>query len=100
MTCLLTSAYRYVRLFLRKTATWHRVERLGYYNDISNVDLAIASLLESRAFTGDQTGGVAGQDAAETTQEWSLGKSFSFADDSESHIKTMEEAAALLSLDE
>jgi len=100
VTCLFTSAYRYVRLFLRKTASWHRVERLGYYSDISNVDLAIASLLEPRVFTGDQTGGVAGQDDAKTTQEWSLGESFSFADDSESHIKTMEEAAALLSLDE
>ncbi|KAJ4861119.1 VRR-NUC domain-containing protein [Trichoderma breve] len=40
--------YLYVRLFLRKTAAWHRSSRLGYFNDISDHDSAIATLQESR----------------------------------------------------
>jgi fanconi-associated nuclease 1 len=91
---------RYVRLFLRKTASWHRVERLGYHNDISNVDTAISRLLESRALPGNQADDPAEREAIGVTQEWSLSDTFTFADKSESHIKTMEEAASLLSLDE
>src|SRR5262245_43094321 len=89
--CRLTSS-RYVRLFLRKTAAWHRVERLGYYNDIGDVGLASTSLLERQTLPqGDETEGA--------MQEWSLGSGFSFAD-SEERITSVEEAASLLSLDE
>ncbi|KAK3366901.1 VRR-NUC domain-containing protein [Lasiosphaeria ovina] len=92
--------YLYVRLFLRKAATWHRVERLGYYGDISDVGLAIASLLEQRPLPGRLSQGLSQDEPGGEMQEWSLGDSFAFADDSESYIKTIEEAASLLSLDE
>ena len=91
---------RYVRLFLRKTASWHRVERLGYYHDITDVGLAISHLLESRNLPYEEASEIGEQEAISVTQEWSLGQCFTFADDSESHIKTMEEAASLLNLDE
>ncbi|KAK4458586.1 VRR-NUC domain-containing protein [Cladorrhinum samala] len=89
--------YLYVRLFLRKTASWHRVERLGNYNDISDVELAIQDLLEPRALPEDDPQ-EKGPD--QDVEEWSLGSSFSFADNSESSINTLEEAVTLLSLDE
>lgn len=97
--------YLYVRLFLRKTAAWHRHDRLGYYSDISDSDAAIASLQQSRelpklipkkATDGDGDGDVAGV----ALQDWSLGETFTFADSSEEHITSVDEAAALLSLDE
>ncbi|KAK0656839.1 VRR-NUC domain-containing protein [Cercophora newfieldiana] len=92
--------YLYVRLFLRKTASWHRIQRLGYHNDISNVDDATTALLEPRVFPESQKNESEEQETVGALQEWSLGQSFTFVDDSESHIKTMEEAASLLSLDE
>ncbi|KAK0730828.1 VRR-NUC domain-containing protein [Lasiosphaeris hirsuta] len=89
--------YLYVRLFLRKTASWHRVERLGYHSDISDVGLAIANLLESRELPDDPSSDL---ESAREMQQWSLGESFALADDSESCIRTMDVAASLLSLDE
>ncbi|KAH8893804.1 hypothetical protein GQ53DRAFT_644627 [Thozetella sp. PMI_491] len=83
---------QYVRLFLRKTAAWHRVGRLGYYNDIADVELASASLLARHTLP-------AGNETAGEMQEWSLGGEFSFAD-SEERLASVEEAASLLSFDE
>ncbi|KAK4451457.1 hypothetical protein QBC34DRAFT_423869 [Podospora aff. communis PSN243] len=57
-------------------------------------------LLESRALPECDADGPDEREAIGVTQEWSLGDTFTFADNSESHIKTMEEAASLLSLDE
>ncbi|KAK4039306.1 VRR-NUC domain-containing protein [Parachaetomium inaequale] len=89
--------YLYVRLFLRKTALWHRIECLGYHNDISDMALAVASLLESRPLPdGDCT---PNEDIGDS-QDWELGATSRFADGSGSCIKTIEEAASLLSLDE
>lgn len=95
--------YLYVRLFLRKTAAWHRQDRLGYYSDVSDLEAAIAALQQPRSLPeeifhagadgADQVAGVA-------LQDWSLGKAFTFADSSEEYIGTVEEAATLLSLDE
>ncbi|KAK2071159.1 hypothetical protein P8C59_005606 [Phyllachora maydis] len=84
--------YLYVRLFLRKSATWHRIERLGYYGDISDVSSAIAALVEPRTLPLDSSSDAEEECLAEDT--------FSFADDSEASITTMEEASSLLSLDE
>ncbi|KAK4240340.1 VRR-NUC domain-containing protein [Achaetomium macrosporum] len=91
--------YLYVRLFLRKTAMWHRVQRLCYDHDISDMALAISSLLESRPLPGD---GRSEQDAEPIgdLQAWTLGTSFRFADDSDSCINSMVEASSLLSLEE
>ncbi|KAF9879154.1 hypothetical protein CkaCkLH20_03387 [Colletotrichum karsti] len=92
--------YLYVRLFLRKTSAWHRQDRLGYYSDISDPETAIRSLQEVRDLPETElppdTNPVEGVDL----EEFSLDDKFTFADASEEHITTIEEAASLLSLDE
>ncbi|KAI3395903.1 hypothetical protein diail_688 [Diaporthe ilicicola] len=101
--------YLYVRLFLRKVAAWHRRDKLGYYSDISDPDAAIETLQRRRALPtpeessdsdrdgdGDGDGEVAGV----ALQDWSLSDTFTFADSSDEHITSVNEAAALLSLDE
>jgi Fanconi-associated nuclease 1 len=89
-----------VRLFLRKTASWHRIGRLGYHNDISDLDRAISSILEAHELP-DSGAGDASNDATKVnTQEWSLDDSFTFADASGNFITAMEEAVSLLNLDE
>lgn len=92
---------RYVRLFLRKTASWHRIERLGYHSDISDLDLVIRTLLETRDLPrAESTASDPGAEPPLATQGWALGDSFSFADDSKDSITTVEEAVSLLGLDE
>lgn len=91
---------RYVRLFLRKTASWHRIERLGYHSDISDLERAAESLLESHELPSSSAEEPLGDEAEFETETWSLKGSFSFADGSENSITTMEEAVTLLSLDE
>lgn len=89
-----------MRLFLRKTASWHRVERIGYRSDISDVGVAAASLLEPRPLPASSAGPQGEGKPAGDLEDWSLGSTFAFVDHSESCIKTVEEAASLLSLDE
>ncbi|KAL2139285.1 hypothetical protein VTI28DRAFT_5423 [Corynascus sepedonium] len=91
--------YLYVRLFLRKTAMWHRIERLSYHSDISDMSLAIASLLEPRPLLGNENTQSNNDDDQGSTGV-ALHDSYRFADDSFSCIKTIEEAVLLLSLDE
>ncbi|KAK3497743.1 VRR-NUC domain-containing protein [Neurospora hispaniola] len=91
--------YLYVRLFLRKTASWHRLERLKHYPDISDIEKAIESLLEPRALPeGQSVNNFDEEFVAEPGHVFA--DTFAFADDSASHIKTVEQAAHLLSLDE
>lgn len=95
--------YLYVRLFLRKTSAWHRISKLGYHSDIADMDAAVQELQKLRSFPSSC--GV-----KEEKHELSLGKAveagtvwtdhFTFADASEEHIKDLEEASSLLSLDE
>ncbi|KAM6479739.1 VRR-NUC domain-containing protein [Trichoderma sp. SZMC 28011] len=89
--------YLYVRLFLRKTAAWHRSSRLGYFNDISDHDSAIATLQESRTLPLEHEEESPVEDKLETTGDVNT---FSFADASEDYLDTIEEAASLLYLDE
>src|SRR5688500_9651042 len=89
----------YVRLFLRKTAWWHRHSRLSYHNDISDLEAAIDSLQSSRTLPTGTTPATNSVEGIEL-EESGLGESFTFADASEDHIKSVEEAATLLSLDE
>ncbi|TKA63875.1 hypothetical protein B0A49_10568 [Cryomyces minteri] len=92
--------YLYVRLFLRKTSAWHRINRLGYHGDIADLETAITDLQESRllpestAEQQDNPGELAPPEGP------TLGSSFTFADRSEEHITTLEEASSLLLLDE
>lgn len=101
--------YLYVRLFLRKVAAWHRRDKLGYYSDISNPEAAIEILQRRRTLpaeedcTGpdhDNEGDGNGEVAGVALQDWSLGDIFTFADSSDEHITSVDEAATLLSLDE
>ncbi|TPX11464.1 uncharacterized protein E0L32_007883 [Thyridium curvatum] len=94
--------YLYVRLFLRKTSAWHRSEKLGYYSDISSPEEAIFSLQKRRELPDTVSDVESSEDtlAGVSLQDWHLGDSFTFADSSEDHITTVEEAVSLLSLDE
>ncbi|KAL6908580.1 VRR-NUC domain-containing protein [Trichoderma evansii] len=94
--------YLYVRLFLRKTAAWHRSSRLGYFNDISDHAAAIATLQERRTLSSEVASSppVKIELSGVGLDEPDDGNTFSFADASENHIDTVEEAASLLYLDE
>ena len=91
---------RYVRLFLRKTAAWHRINRLGYYGDISDLPATAKDLLESHKLPATTTPTQVNPGEAETPTDTVLGNAFTFADGSEDHIDTLEEASSLLKLDE
>ena len=89
----------YVRLFLRKTSAWHRINSLGYHNDIANLDAAIEELQHSRVLpASEEIQSNPGE--LEPPAGTSLGTFFTFADKSEKEITTLEEASSLLRLDE
>lgn len=90
----------YVRLFLRKTAAWHRVNRLRYYGDIADLSAAVEELLEKRSLPTVREHVQSNPGEAEPPKDTVLGDSFSFADGSKDHIDTLEEASSLLKLDE
>jgi Fanconi-associated nuclease 1 len=92
--------YLYVRLFLRKTATWHRVKNLGYHSDISDLDAAIAILQQQRELPSSSAQVEQYPGELEPPAGTSLETTFSFADRSEDEINTLEEASSLLKLDE
>lgn len=79
---------------------WHRIERLRHYTDVSDIDLAVASLLQLRELPENRPGDSQDESPPPELEEVSLEDSFTFADNSESYIKTVEEAASLLNLDE
>ncbi|KAI1814362.1 hypothetical protein GGS20DRAFT_414224 [Poronia punctata] len=94
--------FLYVRLFLRKTSSWHRIARLGYYNDISDIEGAVKALQKKRDISQHKSshepqlpgfGSLVEEQSA-------LGDDFTFADASEGFISQIEEAISLLSLDE
>ncbi|OJD29445.1 coiled-coil domain-containing protein mtmr15 [Diplodia corticola] len=92
--------YLYVRLFLRKTSAWHRINRLGYHSDIADLDVAIAALQQARPLPDSKAPAQSNPGELEPPEGTALGPSFSFADRSEDHIDTLEEASSLLKLDE
>jgi Fanconi-associated nuclease 1 len=77
-------------LFLRKTSAWHRISRLGYYSDISDLALVATDLQLDRDLP---PGSSQDDDKAE------FGSTFRFADGTQ-EITTLEEASSLLLLDE
>ena len=91
---------RYVRLFLRKTAAWHRINRLGYYGDIADLPSAAKDLLETRQLPSVTALTQVNPGESEPPVDTVLGDAFTFADGSENHIDTLEEASSLLKLDE
>ena len=89
-----------MRLFLRKTASWHRSSRLGYYSDVSDPEAAVETLQELRSLpvqgASENDDPIPGVDL----EIFSFGETFTFAEKSEEHITSVEEAASLLYLDE
>ncbi|KAL4951583.1 hypothetical protein BDW69DRAFT_169747 [Aspergillus filifer] len=91
------SQYLYVRLFLRKTSAWHRVDRLGYYSDIADMPVVVADLQKPRALS---TSGDSDEDSSDAlSTDLDLSGEFCFADTVD-QITTVEEASSLLLLDE
>ncbi|KAG9257857.1 VRR-NUC domain-containing protein [Emericellopsis atlantica] len=90
--------FMYVRLFLRKTDAWHRSTRLNYYSDVSDPEKAVETLQQLRTLPDGPS-----SDTHASTVDSSgivLEDTFTFADKSEDHFKTVAQAASLLSLDE
>ncbi|KAI9840797.1 MAG: hypothetical protein M1838_003894 [Thelocarpon superellum] len=92
--------YLYVRLFLRKTAAWHRISRLGYYSDIGDPVVAAAALRRRRDVPPPLAQIVATPGELAPPPGSSLGTSFTWADASETAISSLDEASSLLTLDE
>lgn len=92
--------YLYVRLFLRKTSAWHRINKLGYYGDISDMTAPIEELQTTRSLprSADNTLHTPGE--LQTPEGTTLGSDFTFADSSEQEVTTLDEASSLLKLDE
>jgi len=79
-----------VRLFLRKTSAWHRINRLGYYSDISDLSSVAIDLQRDRNLP---------HNVSQEDDKTELGSTFRFADGTQ-EISTLEEASSLLLLDE
>ncbi|KAL8825022.1 MAG: hypothetical protein Q9191_004665 [Dirinaria sp. TL-2023a] len=92
--------YLYVRLFLRKTAAWHRINRLGYYGDIGDMSAAVEELLKPRPLPEITAVRQENPGEVEPPKDMIFGQRFTFADGSQEHINTLEEASSLLMLDE
>ncbi|CBF71232.1 hypothetical protein AN6678.2 [Aspergillus nidulans FGSC A4] len=93
------SQYLYVRLFLRKTSAWHRVNKLAYYSDIVDVPQVVADLQKTRELSS--SGASNEQNTSDTYSSSDIGLTgdFRFANTVD-EITTVEEAASLLLLDE
>ncbi|OJJ99732.1 hypothetical protein ASPACDRAFT_1901137 [Aspergillus aculeatus ATCC 16872] len=93
--------YLYVRLFLRKTSAWHRINRLGYYSDIADMPRVVASLRHPRSLPTSSCPLSTGENPADIDPAPSLRLTgeFRFAEHMD-QITTLEEASSLLLLDE
>ena len=92
---------RYVRLFLRKTSAWFRISRLGYHSDIGDMQAAVRELRDERILPKLPSPEPRHPGEVDAPKDRPILKSpFTFADDSDTFIKTVEEAAPLLLLDE
>jgi Fanconi-associated nuclease 1 len=92
--------YLYVRLFLRKTSSWHRINRLGYHSDIADLPQAVIDLQVARDSPSTSTTAQDNAGELDPPADTFLGEQFAFADRSEDCIKDLEEASSLLLLDE
>lgn len=94
------SQYLYVRLFLRKTSAWHRISKLGYYQDIADLDAAVLDLQKERGLPATSHPPQRNPGELEPPEGTTLGSTFKFAECSSEHITTLDEASSLLLLDE
>lgn len=92
--------YLYVRLFLRKTSSWFRINKLGYHSDIADLQAAVDELQVRRDLPQPSSQAEDHPGELEPPEGTTLGGSFTFADSSSDCIKDLEEASSLLLLDE
>ncbi|KAK5116330.1 hypothetical protein LTR85_009302 [Meristemomyces frigidus] len=92
--------YLYVRLFLRKTSSWHRISKLGYHSDIADLPQAITDLQLVRELPAPSSQAEEHPGELELPEGTTLETTTAFADRSEDCIKDLEEASSLLLLDE
>ncbi|KAI1329558.1 VRR-NUC domain-containing protein [Xylariaceae sp. FL0255] len=98
--------FLYVRLFLRKTSSWHRIARLGYYNDITDTEAAVKDLQRKQTFflnppvVDPATTSPQPERAMFCQEQYVFDNEFTFTDASEDFIDTIEEAVSLLGLEE
>ncbi|PYH87893.1 hypothetical protein BO71DRAFT_381801 [Aspergillus ellipticus CBS 707.79] len=95
--------YLYVRLFLRKTSAWHRINRLGYSSDIADMPRVVAELRRARDLpvSTPADGNSADVDTfpVDALPILGLGGEFRFAEEMD-QVTTLEEASSLLLLEE
>ena len=90
-----------MRLFLRKTAAWHRINRLRYHGDIADIPAAILELSRSHSLREvEEPPAPTSSDIYKPPADTVLSSHFTFADGSEKHITTLEGASSLLMLEE
>ncbi|KAL8898846.1 MAG: hypothetical protein Q9207_006500, partial [Kuettlingeria erythrocarpa] len=92
--------YLYVRLFLRKAAAWHRINRLKYYGDIADLTAALEELHQPHPLPAATTTERIAPGEVEPPKDAVLTESFAFADRSTDHIDSLDEASSLLMLEE
>ncbi|KAF2764758.1 hypothetical protein EJ03DRAFT_331542 [Teratosphaeria nubilosa] len=92
--------YLYVRLFLRKTSSWHRVNKLGYHSDVADLPRAIDDLQLVRDLPQPSIEEENHPGELEPPDNTTLDSTLAFADRSEDCITDLEEASSLLLLDE
>ncbi|KAF1840043.1 uncharacterized protein K460DRAFT_323908 [Cucurbitaria berberidis CBS 394.84] len=92
--------YLYVRLFLRKTSAWHRINSLGYHSDISDLDATAETLQRTYDLPASSAEAASYPGELDAPVGTTLDSAFTFADKSEEEITTLEEASSLLRLDE
>ncbi|KAL8738955.1 MAG: hypothetical protein Q9181_000338 [Wetmoreana brouardii] len=97
---ILKNKPRYVRLFLRKTAAWHRINRLRYHGDIADLNAAVDELLQTHPLPAVTATERIAPGEAEPPKDTTLANSFTFADSSTDHVNNLEEASSLLMLEE
>ena len=73
---------------------------MGYYGDIANLPAAVEELLEIQKLPGVAASAQVNPGEVETPTDTVFGDAFTFADSSEDHIDSLEEASSLLLLDE
>lgn len=89
-----------MRLFLRKTSSWHRINRLGYHSDIADLPKSVEELQRARPLPGVPSP-LADHPGEECPPlDATLELEFTFADRSDISIRNLEEASSLLLLDE
>ncbi|KAL4760819.1 fanconi-associated nuclease 1 [Aspergillus foveolatus] len=93
------SQYLYVRLFLRKTSAWHRVNKLAYYSDIVDVPQVVADLQKTRELSSSGVSNEQNTSDTYSSSDIGLTGDFRFANPVD-EITTVEEASSLLLLDE